>query len=77
MSPVTHPVDHNHPVDAIDNAAPVTIPIPRRPGIEWPGDGEVAFVPAALMLAARGRCSCPTCVDGFVRLLAKGRLRAV
>lgn len=64
-------------VGVITNDAPVTIPLPRTPGLDWPGDGEVAFVPAALMLAARGRCSCPNCVDGFVRLLAKSRLRAV
>jgi hypothetical protein len=67
----------SHFVGVIANDAPVTIPIQRSPGVNWPGEGEVAFVPAALMLAARGRCSCDECVDGFVRLMGKSRLRAV
>jgi hypothetical protein len=66
-----------HTLTAIKNDAPVTVPVPRAPGINWPGDGEVAFVPAALMLAAGGRCSCDTCVDGFVHMLRRTRLRAV
>ena len=64
-------------VSTIADDAPVTIPIPRTPGMDWPGDGEVAFVPAALMLAARGRCSCSDCVDGFVHMLRRTRLQAV
>lgn len=67
----------SHSLGVISNDAPVTIPIQRSPGLNWPGDGEMAFVPAALMLAARGRCSCETCTDGFVRLVARSRLRAV
>jgi hypothetical protein len=67
----------SHVVGVIANDAPVTVPIQRSPGLDWPGDGEMAFVPAALMLAARGRCSCDSCLDGFVRLLAKGRLHAL
>lgn len=66
-----------HAAGVIENAAPVTVPIPRGPGIDWPGNAAVAFVPAALMLAARGRCSCPTCVEGFVHMLRRTRLRAV
>jgi hypothetical protein len=66
-----------HAAGVIENAAPVTIPIPRTAGVDWPGNDEVAFVPAALMLAARGRCSCPPCTDGFVRLMARSRLRSV
>lgn len=64
-------------VSTIADDAPVTIPIQRVPGMDWPGDGEVAFVPAALLLAARGRCSCPDCVDGFVHMLRRSRLQAV
>lgn len=66
-----------HALDVIADAAPVTIPIPRVEGMDWPGEGEVAFVPAALMLAAYGRCTCSTCVDGFVHMLRRSRLRAV
>ena len=66
-----------HAIDVITNDAPVTVPVPRTPGIDWPGGGDVAFVPAALMLAARGKCSCPPCVDGFVGLLRRSRLQAV
>lgn len=66
-----------HDVSAIANDAPVTVPLPRSEAAGWPGEGEVAFVPAALLLAARGRCSCATCVDGFVHLLRRSRLQAV
>ena len=65
-----------HPSTVADDA-PVTIPIPRVPGMHWPGGGDVAFVPAALLLAARGRCSCPDCVDGFVHMVRRSRLQAV
>ena len=64
-------------VSTIADDAPVTIPIPRVAGMDWPGEGDVAFVPAALLLAARGRCSCPDCVDGFVHMLRRSRLQAV
>jgi hypothetical protein len=75
---VTRPLSHDvHDMSEIRNDAPVTVPVPRAPGVDWPGDGEVAFVPAALMLAARGRCSCPSCVDGFVHMLRRSRLQAV
>lgn len=60
-----------------DAAAPVTVPVRRVPGMQWPGDGDVAQVPVALLLAARGRCSCDDCCEGFVRLLRRQRLRAV
>ena len=66
-----------HTLTAIKNDAPVTVPVPRTPGLDWPGEGDVAFVPAALMLAARGRCSCAECVDGFVHMMRRTRLRAV
>lgn len=61
-----------------DNAAPRTVQVPRFPGLEWPGpEEEVAQVPVALILAMRGRCSCPDCVDGFVALTRRARLRIV
>ena len=66
-----------HTLTAIKNDAPVTVPVPRTAGVEWPGEGEVAFVPAALILAARGHCSCDNCVDGFVHMMRRTRLRAV
>ena len=66
-----------HAAGVIRDDAPVTIPLPRTPGMDWPGDGDVVHVPAALMLAASGRCSCPPCIDGFVHMLARTRLRAV
>jgi hypothetical protein len=52
----------SHFVGVIANDAPVTIPIQRSPGVNWPGEG---------------RCSCDECVDGFVRLVGRSRLRAV
>jgi hypothetical protein len=71
---VTAPLTHNPDV-LVDDL--VTVPLPRTTAPSWPGSGEVAFVPAALMLAVRGRCSCPNCVDGFVRLLRRTRLHTV
>ena len=66
-----------HALSAINNDAPVTVPIPRTPEMDWPGEGAVAQVPAALMLAAYGRCSCDTCVDGFVHMMRRSQLKAV
>lgn len=66
-----------HRIGAIANDAPALVPVPRVPAMDWPGDGPVAFVPAALMLAARGRCSCPDCVEAFVHLVRRSRLQAV
>jgi hypothetical protein len=66
-----------HTVGVITNDAPVTIPLQRTPDMDWPGDAPVVHVPAALILAARGRCSCDECLDGFVRLLARSRMRTV
>ena len=61
-----------------DNAAPVTVPVPRFPGMDWPGgDENVAQVPVALLLAMRGKCSCPECCDGFVALVRRAQLRVV
>lgn len=66
-----------HDLSAISNDAPVTVPVPRSPDVDWPGGGPVAQVPAALMLAAYGRCSCDTCVEGFVHMMRRQQLRAV
>ena len=64
-----------HSLAEIANDAPVTVPVPRSEAAGWPGEGEVALVPVALLLAARGQCSCASCVDGFVHLFRRGRLR--
>jgi hypothetical protein len=61
----------------LSNEAPITIPLPRTAAGDWPGEGEVAFVPASLILAAHGRCSCPNCIDGFVHMMRRTRLRTV
>jgi hypothetical protein len=69
----------SHPARSYDdNAAPRTVPVPRFPGLDWPGpEEEVAQVPVALILAMRGRCSCTECVDGFVSQTRRGRLRVL
>ena len=57
---------------------PMTVPVPRFEGMDWPGpDPEVAQVPVALLLAARGECSCEGCCEGFVHTLRRARLTAV
>jgi hypothetical protein len=55
----------------------MTVPVPRFEGMDWPGDSEVAQVPVALILAARGRCSCDSCCEGFVHMMRRMRLKAV
>lgn len=69
-----------HPSHAprYDDGAPVTVPVPRFPGMDWlPGDEKVAQVPVALLLATRGRCSCADCCEGFVAMMRRAQLRAV
>jgi hypothetical protein len=55
----------------------MTVPVPRFPGMDWPGDDQVAQIPAALILAARGRCSCQSCCEGFVHMMRRVRMKAV
>ena len=66
-----------HSLTAIKNDAPFTVPVPRTPDLDWPGGGSVAQIPAGLMLAAYGRCSCDSCIDGFVHMMRKAQLSAV
>jgi len=60
-----------------DDAAPMTVPVERIPDMDWPGEDEVVQVPVALLLAARGRCSCDDCCESFVHMLRRARLKAV
>lgn len=66
---------HHRVAHDLGNAAPVTVPLPRTPGMDWPGEEPVVMIPAALLLSARGRCSCEECVEGFVRLMRRSRLQ--
>ena len=56
---------------------PMTVPVPRYPGMDWPGEDDVAHVPVSLLLAARGRCSCEACCEGFIHMVRRARLKAV
>jgi len=61
-----------------EDEVPMTVPVPRLPGMDWPGgDDQVAQVPVALLLAMRGKCSCQDCCEAFVALVRRSRLRAV
>ena len=66
-----------HTFSTAEDDVLMTVPVPRFPGMDWPGDDQVAQVPAALILAARGRCSCQSCCEGFVRMMRRVRLKAV
>ncbi len=47
-----------------DGAEPplLTVPVPRAPGsTPWRTQDDVTHVPAVLLLAAAGRCSCEDC----------------
>lgn len=69
---------HRSHARSYDDDVPMTVPVPRFPGMDWPGgDDEVAQVPVALLLAMRGQCSCQDCCEGFVALVRRSRLRAV
>lgn len=62
-----------------DDAPHVTVPVPRGSddAAPWHTQGEIAFVPAVLLLAASGRCSCDDCCDALVRERRATRLASV
>lgn len=64
-----------------DDAPHVTVPVPRSSdagaAAPWHTEGDVAFVPAVLLLAASGRCSCDDCCDALVRERRATRLTSV
>lgn len=66
-----------HRLSTAADDVPMTVPLPRFAGMDWPGEDEVAQVPVALILAARGRCSCAACCEGFVHMMRRLRLKAV
>lgn len=66
-----------HLAPVLHDQVPMTVPIPRYKGMDWPGDEEWAQVPVTLLLAARGRCSCDSCSAAFVELYRRTRVRAV
>jgi hypothetical protein len=66
-----------HRFAAHHDQVPLTVPLPRFEGMDWPGDERSAEVPVALLLASRGECSCDGCCEAFVHLVRKARLHAV
>ena len=64
-----------------DDEPHVTVPVPRTSdaasAAPWPTDGNVAWVPAVLLLAAAGRCSCDDCCAVFVREQRRKHVGAV
>jgi hypothetical protein len=66
-----------HRLDERPEGSPVVVPVPRSEAGWWPGDGDVAWVPAELLLAASGRCSCVPCVELYVAERARAALRVV
>ncbi len=64
-------------VDDPDDGLPLTVPVPDAGTTPWPSDGGTTWVPAALLLAAAGRCSCDTCCAELARNKARRRLAAV
>jgi hypothetical protein len=63
--------------DAFDDNVLITVPIPRTPGLAWPGEGEVANVPAVLLQALYGRCTCANCCAGLAAVVRRSQLHAV
>ena len=71
MARTAHRFDEHH------DQVPMTVPVPRFEGMPWPGEDDVAQVPVALLLAARGECSCDGCCEGFLHMVRRARLKAV
>lgn len=63
--------------DAPDEGLPLTVPVPRAGDTPWPRDGDITWVPAALLLAAAGRCSCDDCCADLARSRARRQLASV
>lgn len=62
-------------VDEPDDV-PLVVPVPRAGRTPWSTDAEgTAWVPAALLLAAAGRCSCDSCCSELARSKARRALR--
>ena len=59
----------------------VTVPVPRSSdaatAAPWHTQGEVAWVPAVLLLAAAGRCSCDDCCAALARTQRRRHVTAV
>lgn len=76
LRPALAPVDPG--AGAGHEEPPVTVPVARTGGASrWPGAGAVAWVPVELLLASKGRCSCPPCVQSYVGERARGVLHLV
>lgn len=60
-----------------DGDLPLTVPVPRAGRTPWRRDGDVTWVPAALLLAAAGRCSCDDCCSELARRRARRQLLCV
>ncbi len=69
------------PTPAEDDQAHPTVPVPRTSdaatAAPWRTDGDVAWVPAVLLLAAAGRCSCEDCCAVLVRQQRRRHVGAV
>ncbi len=64
------------PPDADD--LPLVVPVPRAGETPWrTGADGTAWVPAALLLASAGRCSCDTCCRDLARSRARRGLASV
>lgn len=63
--------------DEVRDGLPMTVPVPRAGTTPWPTVGDTTWVPAALLLAAAGRCSCDECCIELARSKARRRLAAV
>jgi hypothetical protein len=63
--------------DEVHDGLPMTVPVPRAGDTPWPTVGDTTWVPAALLLAAAGRCSCDDCCAELARSKARRRLAAV
>ncbi|MCW2777002.1 MAG: hypothetical protein JWN17_727 [Frankiales bacterium] len=60
-----------------DESLPLTVPVAGAGETPWRSEGETTWVPAALLLAAAGRCSCDDCCAVLARTKARRQLAAV
>ncbi|MCW2607151.1 MAG: hypothetical protein JWO60_1844 [Frankiales bacterium] len=69
------------PAQPEDDLPHVVVPVPRASdaatAAPWHTQGDVAYVPAVLLLAASGRCSCEDCCAVLADRMRTGQLSAV
>lgn len=63
--------------DETYTSLPLTVPVPDAGDTPWPSEAGTTWVPAALLLAAAGKCSCDDCCVELARSRARRQLASL